>query len=204
MKSLLLSCICLACPMGCSPATPAQRPGVESSIADTSAAGVRVPPPEPNSTAIACHEDEPGPRLLISGEVRDENDRPIAGAVVTTYNADAAGLYNPRTSKTRAPRIRAVVQADANGRFQVLTVRPGPYPDADEPAHVHFEASAPGYHIGYSAIWFAGDPLITPAKVVAARKYERSHPRDFTATLAVEKRGDGLQFVRHRIKLEEN
>ncbi len=124
----------------------------------------RPAPPAPGSTVILCRADEPGPRLLIDGRVTDPSGRPVPGAVVSAYNTDANGLYNPPNSPTREPRIQGVAIADAEGRFQMLTVRPGPYPNADDPAHMHFKVTAPTFHLTYSTIWFEGDPLLSPAK----------------------------------------
>ncbi|MCW5768796.1 MAG: carboxypeptidase regulatory-like domain-containing protein [Phycisphaeraceae bacterium] len=121
----------------------------------------RVPPPEVGSTAIICHAAEPGRRLLVSGVVTDELGRPVRGATVTAYNTDASGLYNPRNSPTREPRISGEVKSDAEGRFQFLTVYPGPYPDIAEPAHVHFGATARRFKQAWATIWIEGDALIT-------------------------------------------
>ncbi|MBX3362184.1 MAG: carboxypeptidase regulatory-like domain-containing protein [Phycisphaeraceae bacterium] len=121
----------------------------------------RVPPPEAGSTAIICHASEPGRRLLVSGVVVDESGRPVRGATVSAYNTDSSGLYNPRNSDTREPRISGEVKSDAQGRFQFLTVYPGPYPEIAEPAHVHFGARARRFKQAWATIWIEGDPLIT-------------------------------------------
>lgn len=121
----------------------------------------RVPPPVTGSTAILCHPEEPGRRLLIIGLVTDEAGRPVRGASVGAYNTDSAGLYNPPNSPTREPRISGTVITDDQGRFQFLTVYPGPYPGIGEPAHVHFGATAPSYAQAWATIWMEGDPLIT-------------------------------------------
>lgn len=158
---------------------------------------LRVAPPSPGSTAIACQADEAGARLLLTGRVVDARGRPIAGAAVTVYNADAAGLYNPANSPTRVPRIRGVVQSDEQGRFQVLTVKPGAYPDKSEPAHVHIEALSSGYRVGYRAIWFEGDPLITPEKRAAL-------PRDGETVIVRAESVEGLMVVAAEVVLSEN
>lgn len=139
-----------------------------AAVAAGGAAGVaafagtdRVPPPDTGSTSIICHASEPGRRLLVAGLVTDESGRPVRGARVTAYNTDATGLYNPRNSDTREPRISGEVTTNAEGRFQFLTVFPGPYPDIAEPAHVHFGATARAFRQAYATIWFEGDPLIT-------------------------------------------
>ncbi|MBC7833933.1 MAG: carboxypeptidase regulatory-like domain-containing protein [Phycisphaerales bacterium] len=134
----------------------------------------RVPPPAAGSTAIMCHADEPGHRLLIAGIVTDETGRPIRGASVGAYNTDASGLYNPPNAGTREPRISGTVITDAEGRFQVLTVYPGPYPGIAEPAHVHFGANAPAYAQAWATIWIEGDPLITAERRAWADRDEET------------------------------
>lgn len=120
------------------------------------------------------------------------------------HNTDTTGLYNPREVKRRTPRIRATALTDAQGRYQILTVRPAAYPNGDDPAHVHYEVIATGYHLRYSTLWFDGDPLITPKKLEEMRKQERKFPRDTCEIVKVETGPDGFQRVRHDITLESN
>lgn len=161
-------------------------------------------PPAPGSTAIACHPEEPGPRLLIAGRVRTLEGRPIPGATVVAYNTDATGLYNTPESGSRIPRLRASVTTDIDGRFQILTVVPGPYPNTQDPAHVHFETLAPGYALRYTTIWFEGDPRVTPESQAQARQYERIHPNDLTFTVPITTDARGVKVVEHEVKLETN
>ncbi|HYF16155.1 MAG TPA: hypothetical protein VD971_13900 [Phycisphaerales bacterium] len=163
----------------------------------------RTPPPAPSSTAIICNADEPGQRLLIAGRVLARSGGPVAGANVTVYNTDAAGLYNPPNSGTREPRIQGTVKTDGQGRFQVLTVRPGPYPGGDDPAHVHMDITAPAYKRRFHSFWFEGDPLITPARTERARAYERGHPDDVTV-VARPSNANGVLTVEQVIELESD
>ena len=118
---------------------------------------------EPESGIVSLVGDgEPGRRLEFSGRVLGYDGRPISKAAVIAYNADASGLYNPRNSDTRIPRIRGVCVTDANGVFRFRTVWPGSYPDTKIPAHIHLQAAAPAHHSKYSEIWFEGDPHVTP------------------------------------------
>lgn len=135
--------------------------GCAVGVAMLAGAADRVPPPATGSTAIICHADEPGRRLLVEGLVTDTAGRPIRGASVGAYNTDATGLYNPPDSGTREPRISGTVITDAQGRFQILTVYPGAYPGLAEPAHVHFGATGPGYAQAWATIWIEGDSLLT-------------------------------------------
>lgn len=164
----------------------------------------RVPPPEPASTAILCHADEPGPRLLISGRVLDEQGRPRPGAMVTAYNTDRSGLYNPRQSPTRSPRIAGTVACDSAGRFQFLTVKPAPYPNDSLPAHVHFEATCPGYRPNFSEVLFEGDPFITPEIAERARRSLEAPGDESANIVAVRRIEGGLELVEHTIRLRTN
>ncbi len=165
------------------------------------APAARITAPLPASTAIIVQPDEPGPRLLIVGRIENSAGRPIAGASVTAYNTDITGLYNPPSSGTREPRIRGTVITDAEGRFQFLTVRPAPYPEGDEPAHVHLMIAAPSYVKTYSDIWFEGDPLITPERLADAKRDMDNHPELILKVQRVETGPGGLETVRHTVTL---
>lgn len=160
-------------------------------------AAERVPPPDAGSTAIICHAAEPGRRLLVAGTVVDESGRPVRGATVSAYNTDASGLYNPRDSETREPRISGEVKSDSEGRFQFLTVYPGPYPDIAEPAHVHFGATARRFKQAWATIWIEGDPLIT-----AERKAWEE--RDEETRIVPAESIEGLAFARVTIVMKRD
>ncbi|MBN8645890.1 MAG: hypothetical protein J0L61_11700, partial [Planctomycetes bacterium] len=98
------------------------------------------------------------------GDPKHTGNTPASGSSLARNAADALGATSPF----------ATVVSDARGRCQVLTVRPGAYPDASDPAHIHFEAlSAPG-NTSYRTVWFEGDPLITDAKRAWADRDEET------------------------------
>ncbi len=156
----------------------------------------RVPPPDFDSTAIACNADEAGERLLVSGRVIDASGNPIARASVTLYNTDATGLYNPANSPTRVPRIQATVHTDREGRFQILTVLPGAYPNSDDPRHIHVTTTAEGYELTWSTIWFEGDPRLTP-------KLRAEGSKDHITQIATPTRDKGVAMIEHEVRMRE-
>lgn len=172
--------------------------------ADNNQSQRRITPPTTGSTAIICHADEPGQRLLIVGKVVDRRGRAIDGAAVTVYNTDIDGLYVPQNAGTRSPRLRGSVITDSAGRFQVLTVVPASYPGSREPAHIHLEASAPGYRRMWSDIWFEGDPFITVGKQMEARRRATNNPDEVTRIERVELLAGGLNTVCHTIEMRED
>lgn len=117
--------------------------------------------PAAGSTGIACHAEEPGPRLLVAGVVVDGRGEPVRGAAITAYNTDIEGLYAPADAPDGTQRIKVELTTDEQGRFQFLTVWPASYPGTGNPAHVHVEVTARGVRKD-ATLWFEGDPTIRP------------------------------------------
>ena len=104
---------------------------------------------EADSDLTRQHEREPqGQRLVVAGRVLDEGARPVPGALVEIWQANAAGRYWHVKDDHPAPLDpnftgagRAIT--DGDGRYRFLTIKPGAYPwrnhhNAWRPAHIHF------------------------------------------------------------------
>lgn len=104
---------------------------------------------------------EPGEAMVISGTIyKEDGVTPLAGAELEVYHTDASGLYGP--SGNAAPRLKGRMRTGADGRYEFRTIRPGHYPDARIPAHVHARLFAPGGAAKeLPEYWFAGDPFVT-------------------------------------------
>jgi hypothetical protein len=102
-----------------------------------------------------------GEPLRVSGVVRDAAGQPIAGALVFVYHTDAKGLYNAEGMNESNPLIFGYIKTDAQGRYAYSTIRPGHYPDQNEPVeqHIHYEVTAPGYARKITRMGFADDPF---------------------------------------------
>lgn len=124
-----------------------------------------------SSELTLVREDEPGTPLVVSGRVHDASGRPIAGAEVLVYHTDDRGFYGrQRSDDERGARIYGVLVTDAEGRYEIRTIRPQPYAHApDTPAHLHFWFRARGYERasgeGPPSLYFEGDPRLVPAHV---------------------------------------
>ncbi|MCC7382322.1 MAG: hypothetical protein IT384_10855 [Deltaproteobacteria bacterium] len=105
--------------------------------------------------------NEPGDRLEITGVVLGQDCRPLSGAVLDVWHADAAGRYDNASIDYR---LRAVLMTAQAGAFSFRTVRPGNYPDAGgmRPAHIHFTVTHPGHASLTTQLYFAGDPYLAP------------------------------------------
>ena len=113
--------------------------------------------------ATMVPKKEPGDRISVLGEVRDErNETPIANATVELIHADQKGRYFDEES-TWNPRIFAYVKTDEKGRFSIDTIRPGQYrEDSGDLAysHIHFAINWPGFRPYQSEFTFEDAPIL--------------------------------------------
>lgn len=65
---------------------------------------------------------EHGDKLVITGRIADHDARPIPGATLDVYHADAMGDYSKPGAT--APRLSGTVSAVANGSYRIETVVP--------------------------------------------------------------------------------
>lgn len=114
----------------------------------------------PNMARLAP-PSQAGESLQVSGTVRNAAGVPQANVVIYAYQTDRGGIY-PRAA-TRHGALRGWARSDAKGRYGFTTIRPGAYPGADIPQHIHMHVIEPGrctYYIG--DILFTDDPFLTP------------------------------------------
>lgn len=120
------------------------------------------------SIAILSPQSEPGARLIVAGQVfAPDGKTPVAGVKVYAYHTDAKGYYNK--PGVQDPRLKGTVITDANGKFELHTIRPGAYPQGSEPAHIHFVISGAGYKEQWWNLEFADDPRVKPRALAESR-----------------------------------
>ena len=104
-----------------------------------------------SSTARIASTSEPGQPLIVRGRMVNVDGSPAANAVVFAYHTDKGGLYDKPENGPHSWRLRGWVRTDNDGRFTFETIRPGSYPNSNNPPHVHFTAYLPNgdrYHAG--------------------------------------------------------
>jgi protocatechuate 3,4-dioxygenase, beta subunit len=118
------------------------------------------------------HSGEPiGQRIIVSGRVIDEEQRPIPHTPIEIWQANAAGRYLHERDQHDAPLDpnftgSGQVLTDSEGHYTFVTIRPGVYPwrnhyNAWRPAHIHFSLFGPAFATRLvTQMYFPGDPLL--------------------------------------------
>jgi protocatechuate 3,4-dioxygenase beta subunit len=92
-----------------------------------------------------------GTPLLVTGDVVDTQCRPVRGALLDFWQADAAGQYD-----NEGYRLRGHQFADARGRYALRTIVPGLYPGRTR--HIHVKVQRPHGKILTTQLYFPGEP----------------------------------------------
>lgn len=113
--------------------------------------------------------DPIGERIVVHGRVLDENGRPVPGALLEFWQANAGGRYRHVKDHYVAaldPNFGGCGRAltDENGWYHFRTIRPGPYPWRNRindwrPAHIHFSVFGRSFVSRLiTQMYFEGEP----------------------------------------------
>jgi hydroxyquinol 1,2-dioxygenase len=139
----------------------------------------------------------PGERVVLYGEVKSLEGKPIAGADVDVWQTDEDGNYDAQMPGPLNVNLRGKFTTDDHGRYACITVRAHHYDvptdgtggemlramgrKAGRPAHIHMMVVAPGYDTVITSIFPTGDPLIASDAGFGVRKRLIAPYREATA-----------------------
>ena len=118
------------------------------------------------------HAGEPlGERIIVHGRLLEDDGRPIRGALIEVWQANAAGRYLHEVDQHPAPLDpnfsgAGRVLTDDEGRYRFTSIKPGAYPwrnhsNAWRPAHIHFSVFGRMFTQRLvTQMYFPGDPLL--------------------------------------------
>ena len=135
------------------------------------------------------HDGDPlGERIIVTGRVLDENNRPVPLTLIELWQANAAGRYRHACDVHDAPLDahftgfgRALTNVD--GQYRFVTIKPGAYPwrnhhNAWRPAHIHFSLFGPAFTTRLvTQMYFPGDPLLPFDPIFNSTADERARRR---------------------------
>lgn len=111
-------------------------------------------------SATLVTPNEPGERMLVRGQVfRPDGTTPAADVIVYAYHTDATGVY--RTERDAPPRLRGWMRTDKDGGYELHSIKPAPYPNRTDAAHVHFQFWGEDVEPQSAGLLFEGDRFIT-------------------------------------------
>ena len=129
-----------------------------------------------------------GERIIVSGRVLDENERPVSSTLIEIWQCNAAGRYRHSNDNHDAPLDpnfsgagRAL--SDKEGRYRFVTIKPGAYPwrnhpNAWRPAHIHLSLFGRAFVTRLvTQMYFPGDPLLPHDPILNSIAHERARHR---------------------------
>jgi catechol 1,2-dioxygenase len=146
----------------------------------------------PAKCTLPMREDEKGDPLVFAGQVRAVDGTPLSGAVLEIWHADEDGYYSGFAPGIPDGNLRGVVTADADGRFEISTMRPAPYQiptdgptgkliaaagwHAWRPAHLHLMVQAPSHQKLTTQLYFEGGQWVDDDIAQATKPELILHP----------------------------
>ena len=127
--------------------TPACGDGDEATPSET--AGPFYKPRSPYRTSLTEPRDA-ARQMSLSGRVLTTRCKPIAGALIDIWHANAGGRYD-----LQGFRYRGHLFADTDGAYSITTIVPGIYEGRTR--HIHVRVQPPGGAILTTQLYFPGE-----------------------------------------------
>lgn len=127
-----------------------------------------------------------GDYMYVEGRVLDTEGKPIAGAIINTWETDGFGLYDTQYENREGPECRGRLFSAEDGSYAFRAVVPIAYGVPQDgtvgnllsklgrhiyrPAHLHMMIEAPGFEKLVTALYLKGDPFLNTDAVFGVRK----------------------------------
>ena len=136
----------------------------------------RMDSPRTENGGSIVRSDTPGPALVATFTVVDQQRRPVASAEVDIWHSSPVGLYENQDHDQIDMNLRGKFTTDEDGRIWFRSVKPAGYPIPDggvvghllkaqnrhpfRPAHVHALIFRAGYKTLTSQVYADDDPRL--------------------------------------------
>ena len=147
-----------------------------------------------------------GQKLLVTGIIYQSDGKTPAPDVLLYYyqtNSEGRYVHKPEEKRSMPPNdrgqthgyIRGWVKTGNDGRYSIYTIRPGSYPDATEPAHIHVTIKEPNDIAEY---WI-DDFVFDDDKLLTQRHRDRLSKRAGSGILELKIKDDLLVGERNLV-----
>lgn len=121
----------------------------------------------PKSTVTLPGYDKNEPKIKITGTVLEKDGKtPAENVLLYVYHVDRNGIYQPGKKpigwEKRHGQYRGWLKTGKDGKFTFYTFRPAPYPEVQEPEHIHIyvkEQNTIPYYL--DSYLFESEPTLT-------------------------------------------
>jgi len=126
-----------------------------------------------------------GDYMFVEGKVTDIEGKPVANAIIDTWETDGHGQYDTQYEDRVEPDCRGRLTTAKDGSYSFRAVVPVSYPIPGDgpvgkmmrvlerhvyrPAHLHIQISAPGFESLTTSLFFNGDPYLTSDAVFGVK-----------------------------------
>ncbi|MBL7863618.1 MAG: intradiol ring-cleavage dioxygenase [Cyclobacteriaceae bacterium] len=153
------------------------------------------------NTRISSSADA-GEPLVVSGIVyQTDGKTPAPGVILYVYHTNQKGKYAPSSGQVNGRRhghLRGWMKTDERGRYEFQTIRPGSYPNSDNPQHIHPIIKEASRIYWIDEYLFDDDPLLTKS----AREHQQK--RGGSGILKAQKDSQGVWRATRDITLGLN
>jgi protocatechuate 3,4-dioxygenase, beta subunit len=142
-----------------------------------------------------------GQLIDLSGRILRTDGTSVGGARIEIWQANAVGRYANPIDKNPAPLDPnfegvAILKTDADGRYRIVTVKPGAYPDPAggmRAPHIHFDVTSDQYRL-VAQMYFPGEPLNEKDLLVSTMPARHRDPALVTCKSVESRELDVLKF----------
>ncbi len=124
-------------------------------------------PAELNNIMLIADSTEAGTRIKIKGQIFNKDFKsPFSGLIIYAYHTDSSGYYSKKGNETGVQKwhghLYGYCKTDQDGKYEIITIRPGRYPGNKFPAHIHCAVKETDGNIFYlNDFVFSDDSLVT-------------------------------------------
>ncbi len=132
----------------------------------------------PEQTELCSSGSGGKDRLVVSGRVLGAGCKPLPGALVEVWHADANGDYSGFTRGRKddsACLLRAGIKTDAEGRYHFSTIVPAQYPG--RPRHIHYRVSHAAHVTLVTQLYFGRERGVAEELVAALKRDDKGISR---------------------------
>jgi catechol 1,2-dioxygenase len=107
-------------------------------------------------------DEDPGDKVVVRGTITDPDGNPLEGVVLDCWQSNTDGWYQVQQMDGQSDfNLRGIYRTDADGKYEIRTVRPGKYPIPHDgpvgallkannrgwmrPGHLHTWVKQPGF-----------------------------------------------------------